>query len=117
MHWRYSGGYSVYSVCVYSCLPLQLARRGLDVVIMSRSREKLDKVAEEISRSSLCTLVYKCVYRYFVFMFYVLAGAKYSEREVCVIPVDFSKGGEIYPDIAEELKDLDIGVLGMCMNA
>ena len=57
------------------------------------------------------------MYSYFVFMFYVLAGAKYSEREVCVIPVDFSKGGEIYPDIAEELKDLDIGVLGMCMNA
>ena len=33
-------------------LPLQLARRGLDVVIMSRSREKLDKVAEEISMST-----------------------------------------------------------------
>ena len=64
MHWRYSGGYSVSSVCMYSCLPLQLARRGLDVVIMSCSREKLDKVAEEISRSSLCTLVcvYKCMY-------------------------------------------------------
>ena len=30
-----------------------------------------------------------------------------------MFPVDFSKGGEIYPDIAEELKDLDIGVLGM----
>ena len=52
-----------------------------------------------------------------MYIFYVLAGAKYCEREVCVIPVDFSKGGEIYPDIAEELKDLDIGVLGMCMNA
>ena len=34
-----------------------------------------------------------------------------------MIPVDFSKGGEIYPDIAEELKDLDIGVLGMCINS
>ena len=32
--------------------------------------------------------------------------------EVCVIPVDFSDGQEIYPRIAEELQDLDIGVLG-----
>ena len=32
--------------------------------------------------------------------------------EVCVIPVDFSDGQEIYPRIAEELQDLDIGLLG-----
>ena len=39
----------------------------------------------------------------------MLAEEKYS-REV-VIPVDFSDGLEIYPNIAEQLKDLDIGVL------
>ena len=33
--------------------------------------------------------------------------------EVVVIPVDFSDGMEIYPNIAEQLNDLDIGVLGM----
>ena len=32
--------------------------------------------------------------------------------EVRIIPVDFSDGQEIYPHIAEELQDLDIGVLG-----
>ena len=32
--------------------------------------------------------------------------------EVRVIPVDFSEGQELYPRIAEELQDLDIGVLG-----
>ena len=37
-------------MCIPLSLPLQLARRGLDVVIMSRSREKLDIVAEEISK-------------------------------------------------------------------
>jgi len=36
---------------------------------------------------------------------------KYS-REVRIIPVDFSDGFEIYPQIAEKLQDLDIGVLG-----
>ena len=36
---------------------------------------------------------------------------KYS-REVRIIPADFSDGQEIYPRIAEELQELDIGVLG-----
>jgi len=36
---------------------------------------------------------------------------KYS-REVRIIPFDFSRGFEIYPQIAEKLQDLDIGVLG-----
>ena len=34
------------------------------------------------------------------------------DREVIVIPVDFSDGMEVYPNIAEQLNDLDIGVLG-----
>ena len=36
---------------------------------------------------------------------------KYS-HEVRIIPVDFSEGPELYPRIAKELQDLDIGVLG-----
>jgi len=64
---------------------LELARQGLNVVIMSRSQDKLQKVANEIKE-------------------------KYS-REVRIIPVDFSGSFEIYPQIAEKLQDLDIGVL------
>jgi hypothetical protein len=41
----------------------------------------------------------------------MLTGEKYGD-EVVVIPVDLSDGMEIYPDIAEQLNDLDIGVLG-----
>ena len=33
-------------------------------------------------------------------------------REVVVIPVDFSHGMEIFPALGEQLKDLDIGILG-----
>ena len=29
-----------------------------------------------------------------------------------MIPVDFSSGQEIYPEIKEQLKDLEIGLLG-----
>jgi len=36
---------------------------------------------------------------------------KYS-REVRIIAVDFLDGLEIYPQIAENLQDLDIGILG-----
>ena len=50
------------------------------------------------SRSSLTPLVYPPEDKY--------------GREVCVIPADFSDGQEIYPRIAEELQDLDIGLLG-----
>ena len=35
---------------------------------------------------------------------------KYS-REVLVISVNFSDGMEIYPNIAEQLQDLDVGIL------
>ena len=33
--------------------------------------------------------------------------------EVMVIAVDFSSGQEIYPRLAQQLKNLDIGVLGV----
>ena len=42
----------------------------------------------------------------------MLTEEKY-DHEVVVIPVDFSDGMEIYPNIAEQLNDLNIGVLGM----
>ena len=34
------------------------------------------------------------------------------QREVRIISVDFSEGKNIYPNIAEQLQDLDIGILG-----
>lgn len=64
---------------------LELARRGLNVVIMSRSQEKLQKVADEIRE-------------------------KYNQ-EVLIFSVDFTQGQVVYPRLAEKLKDLEIGVL------
>ena len=90
---------------------------------MSRSEEKLQKVATEISKSP-----HTCCYRSTAlvltfpsplpplhsFSLHTLtcpSEEKYG-REVRVIAVDFSAGQDIYPQIAEELKDLDIGILG-----
>ncbi|XP_028399634.1 very-long-chain 3-oxoacyl-CoA reductase-B-like [Dendronephthya gigantea] len=63
----------------------QLAAKGLNIILMSRSQEKLDAVASEIE----------------------------SEHKVKtkVIKIDFSGGHEIYEPIAKELEGFEIGVL------
>ncbi|XP_017116355.1 very-long-chain 3-oxoacyl-CoA reductase [Drosophila elegans] len=63
----------------------ELARRGLKLVLISRSLEKLNVVAKEI-------------------------GDKYGV-EVRVIDVDFTGGAEIYEKIREKTTGLNIGVL------
>ncbi|KAJ8347703.1 hypothetical protein SKAU_G00262920 [Synaphobranchus kaupii] len=63
----------------------ELAKRGLDILLVSRSEEKLHTVAMEIER---------------------LYG-----RKTCVIQADFTEGHAIYPAIAEGLHNLDIGIL------
>ena len=62
----------------------ELADEGMDLVIISRSQEKLDKVAQEIREN--------------------------SSVAVKTIAADFSRT-DIYDKIADGLKDLDIGVL------
>ena len=56
--------------------------------------------------------VHTCISIHTLYHTHTPTGEKYG-REVVVIPVDFSDGMEIYPNIAEQLNDLDIGVLGM----
>ncbi|XP_029925228.1 hydroxysteroid (20-beta) dehydrogenase 2 [Myripristis murdjan] len=63
----------------------ELAQRGLDVVLISRSNDKLEMAAKEIE-------------------------TKYG-RKVRTIQTDFTHGHSIYPAIAEGLKGLEIGVL------
>ncbi|KPP67641.1 hypothetical protein Z043_113743, partial [Scleropages formosus] len=64
----------------------ELARRGLDLILISRSIEKLHTAAKEIE-------------------------SQYG-RQTHVIQVDFTKGPSIYPIIAEKLQGLEIGILG-----
>ena len=42
-------------------------------------------------------------------------GEKYG-RDVRVIPVDFSEGQHIYPALAEQIQDLNIGILSMLIH-
>ncbi|XP_036420241.1 hydroxysteroid (20-beta) dehydrogenase 2 [Colossoma macropomum] len=64
---------------------MELARRGLDVVLISRSEEKLHSVAKKIESQ--------------------------FGRQTRVIQADFTEGDSIYPVIAQQLKGLEIGIL------
>ena len=87
-----------------------MARQGLNVVIMSRSKEKLQKVADEISNVILNPSgAIKSISHTHT---HTLTEQKYS-REVRTIAVDFSDGEKIYPRLTKELQDLDVGVLGL----
>lgn len=63
----------------------ELAKMGFNVVLISRTLEKLQNVAAEIEEQSGC--------------------------KAKIIQADFTGGAEIYPNIEEGLKDLDIGIL------
>ncbi|XP_055383144.1 very-long-chain 3-oxoacyl-CoA reductase-B [Condylostylus longicornis] len=62
-----------------------LAKKGLNVILISRSLEKLEKVKSEI--------------------------AECSQVEVKLIDVDFTSGPEIYTKISTNIQNLEIGVL------
>lgn len=63
----------------------ELAKRGLDIVLISRSMKKLHSVAADIER-------------------------RYG-RQTRVIQTDFTRGHQIYPAIEDELMDMEIGIL------
>lgn len=63
----------------------QLAKHGVNIILVSRNKEKLEAVSRSISET------YKV--------------------ETDFIVADFSKGRELYPAIKEALKDREIGIL------
>ena len=69
---------------------------------MSRTEEKLRNVETEISKIPITT---------FMIINFILVGSKYN-RDVRVVPVDFSMGQSVYEDIQAEISDLDVGILG-----
>lgn len=85
-----------------------MARQGLNVVLMSRSREKLQKAADEISKilENLATM----------FCWSRVPPEETYNKEVLVIPVDFSSDKDIYDDLSNQLQGLDIAVLGTLLD-
>ncbi|CAF3118312.1 unnamed protein product [Rotaria sp. Silwood2] len=65
---------------------IELAKRGFNVILISRKKEKLEQVAKEIQ-------------------------SKNSNTQVKIIPIDFTKDNSIYSTIREAIRGMDIGVL------
>ncbi|NXO79185.1 HSDL1 protein, partial [Sitta europaea] len=63
----------------------ELAKRGVNIILVSRNKEKLETVSRSISET--------------------------YQVETDFIVADFSKGRELYPAIKEALKDREIGIL------
>ncbi|XP_053304872.1 inactive hydroxysteroid dehydrogenase-like protein 1 [Spea bombifrons] len=63
----------------------ELASRGMNIILISRNREKLQRVSEAIA-------------------------AKYGVQ-TSFIEADFSKGREVFPAIRDGLKHVDVGIL------
>ena len=81
---------------------------------MSRSQEKLQMVADEISMKIYygdekeplwCVKI--------TYSFYMLCSENLYNRKVLIVPVDFTDGQPVYENIAKQLADLDIGILGI----
>jgi 17beta-estradiol 17-dehydrogenase / very-long-chain 3-oxoacyl-CoA reductase len=64
----------------------ELAKRGLNVILISRTKEKLEQIATEIQ-------------------------SKYATIQVKIIPIDFTKDNSIYSTIRQDIRGLDIGVV------
>lgn len=101
----------------------QLAKKGLNVILISRTPSKLDAVAAEIGKQKkmmtvnrrwTTNLIFAC---FFISIFRCIE-SKYRVRTK-VIAVDFTHN-DIYKKIADEIKELDIGVLvnniGICYD-
>lgn len=63
----------------------QLAKRGVNIVLISRSQEKLDRVAEELRKTFLI--------------------------QTKTIAVDFSQGSEAFEKLETELRNMKVGIL------
>jgi hypothetical protein len=50
---------------------------------------------------------------HYIIMFKLYAAGNLYNRKVLIIPVDFTDGQQVYENIAKQLADLDIGILGM----
>lgn len=66
---------------------MELAAKGINLVLISRTLEKLEKTKNEIIQEN-------------------------PTIKVEVIVADFSKGKEIFEKLAKQLKDIPIGILG-----
>lgn len=93
----------------------ELAKQGVNVVLISRTKEKLIAVSNEIGKLNLkkeiivilTTITKKKLIRFLLFS--IEAEFKVKTKWIAA---DFSKGKEIYKHIEQELAGIPVGILG-----
>jgi 17beta-estradiol 17-dehydrogenase / very-long-chain 3-oxoacyl-CoA reductase len=85
----------------------ELAKQGLNIVLISRTESKLAAIAKEIGEYWLLS---SCALRPSLTLISCSAESTYSVKTK-FIAVDFGSGREIYDEIRRELQLLDIGIL------
>lgn len=65
----------------------ELASRGINLILVSRTLERLERTRKEIHEA-------------------------FPKIEIRIIVADFSKGRDVYEKIELQLKDIPIGILG-----
>ncbi|KAL5007471.1 hypothetical protein ScPMuIL_016277 [Solemya velum] len=88
MNLKKNGSWAVITGCtdgIGKALAQQIAAEGLNCVLISRTKSKLEDLAKELETV--------------------------NKVKTMIIVADFSDGFEIYPDIQQKLEGLDIGVL------
>lgn len=97
-----------------SFLFLKLARRGLDVVLVSRCSTKLQNVAKQIGESHWKEIKWAFDADWNEFIFCLPHPEGEYGRKTRTIQADFTDGDSVYPAIAQGLHGLEIGILGKC---
>ncbi|XP_051858678.1 inactive hydroxysteroid dehydrogenase-like protein 1 [Drosophila albomicans] len=81
----------------------ELARHGINVVLIARNEEKLKVVANEIS------VYLDLLFDFSAIIFYHSAGQE-SKVETKIVVADFTQGQEVYEHIERELADTPIAI-------
>jgi 17beta-estradiol 17-dehydrogenase / very-long-chain 3-oxoacyl-CoA reductase len=84
----------------------ELARRGLNIVLIARNQDKMRKVATEIGSKNSESI-------HFGYADDFLSAEEEFGIETKIIVADFSKGRTVFDHIEQELKNVDVGILGM----
>lgn len=89
---------------------MQFAAKGINIVLISRSRTKLENVASEIGKLNNVRSANVHMFSNNRLTLKLDIETKYGVATQ-IIDVDFTLGAEIYDRIGKELQGLDIGVL------
>lgn len=86
----------------------QLAEKGKNIVLISRTKSKLEEVAKEIGEFSFITFISRWIQR--VIFPFEFSETKYNV-ETKIVAIDFTKGPEIYEKVEKAIEGLSVGIL------